>query len=611
MADYGVQATTLSAPQGAGSAPVAAVQPAKDVNVFSGLLAVGDIFAKGLDSHMKEKAAERNNAILSEYIQQENTISDGIAQGVIKTSEAAARSRANFRKFSSNYPELIGDLEKAGKALRGFTESGQVVDEEKAAAQTRQSDIQAAKQRGFIFIDGMTPEQENAQVYAAQAGIAAEKAFAAHVARQTEARSQANFDVAVAERETKALAVSTVNAVAGANLNAFQSFSQAVASKMRRGELTPEQANNELVNRFSNISAALQAGAGASPELAAPYRNIFESVFNISKGMLDPKAEINELQSQFDTQILKMKLVAMQDPKIAALVVANQLIPNNLQLQSSVESTRALTILSSIPLGEKNPDGSNKFVPQVIGNPEVEPEVLGSLKNAFKDLATGKLKGSEIAAVQATNSLNHILKQAGDMINKGASPKELAGIAAFVASADYAGFVANNKISPEAALAAKRTFQLLYEPTIINGVQKQLSQMVVADTTFMGRERQVKKSEPQSVMDVIDVQFTGTGIIFEPKAKPGLSPQEYRAQLAEVEKLKTSQKAITQLVHIAAHMEGRTDYSQVWKEKRHEFVPGYFMQGVEDGDLVNGYQKLPGPASSQSSWKKVKSDRTE
>ena len=210
MADYSVQSTTLSAPQGAGSAPVAAVQPARETNVASGLMALGDIFAKGLDSYQREKAAARNNSIISEYVQSENTISDGVAQGAIKPAEAATRSRANFRKYSSGYPELITDFEKAGKALRGFTESGQVVEKEKTAAEVRASDIQSAKQQGFIFVDGMTPEQENAQIYAAQAGVKASKEWADYTSRATERRAAANFNVAAEEREAKTLAVRTV-----------------------------------------------------------------------------------------------------------------------------------------------------------------------------------------------------------------------------------------------------------------------------------------------------------------------------------------------------------------------------------------------------------------
>jgi len=606
MADFSAQATTLAEPSGAGSAPLAPVQTARQGSVTSGLFALGDIFAKGLDSHRKEEAERKNKSIISEYVQSENNISEGIAQGVIKSAEGAARSKANFRKFSSNYPDLIIEFEKAGKALRGFTEAGQAVEQEKTVAQVRASDINAAKQRGFVFVDGMTPEQENAQIYAAQAGIRAEKQWADYVSRTAEKRAAGTYNAAEEARNQKRLAVETVNMVAGENLTAFQAYSQAIAGKMRRGELTDIQAKQELTTRFSNISAALQAGAAASPELAAPYRSIFESVYKISNDMLDPKADLDALQRDYDRKILTMKIIAMNDPKIAGLVVTNELIPNQLQLLSSVEATRVLATISNIPFGQKNPDGSNTFVPQAIGNPDVEPKTLDALKQAFKDLATGKIKNKEIAEVQATNSLNHILKQTGDLINQGASPQQLSGIASFVASPEYASFVTSGKLAPEAAVAAKRAFQLLYEPTIIQGVHKALSTSVVeGGTTMMGSSRVVRTTEPLTVMDLVDVKFSGTGIIFEPKAKAGLMPFEYRTQLAEIEKLKSAQKAITQLIHIAAHMEGRVDYPAVWKEKKHEFVPGYFLQGVEDGDIKDGFQKLPGSASSPSSWKKV------
>ncbi|MCV6901015.1 hypothetical protein OE165_28685, partial [Escherichia coli] len=77
-------------------------------------------------------------------------------------------------------------------------------------------------------------------IFAAQAGVKASKEWADYTSRATERRSQANFNVALEEREAKQLAVRTVNTVAGSNLEAFQSFSQAISSKMRKGELSPE-----------------------------------------------------------------------------------------------------------------------------------------------------------------------------------------------------------------------------------------------------------------------------------------------------------------------------------------------------------------------------------
>lgn len=610
MAEFGVQATTLSAPQGAGTEPLNPVRPAQQTNVFAGLTAVGDIFAKGLSSHMKAQADERQNTILGEYIRHENTLSDAVAQGGMSAAEAAARSRANFRKVSSSYPEYIQEFEKAGKALRGFTESGEVVDEVKRDRQIRDKDISDAKANGFSFVPGMTKQEEDAQIKASQAGIKATKDLQAYYAKNAELRAQGTFDAAVAAREEKKLAFDTINMVAGENLTAFQNLGASLSAAVKRGDLTKEQADFELNKRFTNITSAITAGAGTNPELAGAFRGVFDEVYKLNQKALDPldpKNKLQDLKDQYEMQVVKLKLIAMSDPKVAAAVVGNVLLPNNasLALSSAPAGVRAIAILSDTKVGERNPDGTVKYVPTVVGDPEVEASALKLLKQGLADLKSGKISQKEVGTLQASNSVNHILKQTGALINQGdIDPRQLKGVAEFFASPEYASFIQSGALEPQAAQTAKKTFQLIYEPAIIGGVQRQLSVPLDKGTSFAGRERQVKATEPTPVADVVNIKFSGSGILFEPKAKAGLMPGEYRDQVAQIETLNSSQRAINQLIHIGAHMEGHTDYAKYWEEHKHEYVPGYFMKGLKEGDERQGYIYLGGNASSQSSWKK-------
>jgi hypothetical protein len=336
-------------------------------------------------------------------------------------------------------------------------------------------------------------------------------------------------------------------------------------------------------------------------------------VFSLNQKMLDPKSNLEDIKNELEMKITQMKLVAMGDSQVAAAVVANQLLPNNasLALSSAPAGVRAISILSSIKPGEKNTDGTPKYVPQVVGNPDAEESTLRLLKQGLSDLKGGKIKNEELGRLQASNSVNHILKQVGAIINQeGADPRQLKGVAEFFASPEYASFVQSNALDPQAAQTAKKTFQLVYEPAVVNGVQQQLTKTLDQGTSFMGMERQVKKTEPVKLVDAVDIKFSGSGIFFEPKAKAASMPGEFRSQALEVQSLNASQKALNQIIHIGAHMEGNTDYAKYWEEHKHEFVPGYFMKGVKVGDVVSGYEYLGGNASNQKNWKQVKSAST-
>jgi len=64
LAEYGIQATQLSAPTGAGSAPVGAVETPGS-HILDVITTVADVFSKNMAATRKEEAAKREEAIVS------------------------------------------------------------------------------------------------------------------------------------------------------------------------------------------------------------------------------------------------------------------------------------------------------------------------------------------------------------------------------------------------------------------------------------------------------------------------------------------------------------------------------------------------------------------
>jgi hypothetical protein len=615
MADFSVNATTLSAPTGAGSQVVSPVRVAptesQDIpGIGMGVLtSVVDVFNKGLIQTRKEDAEKVKNAVVQSYIREETTLNDAVESGQMTPSQAAARSRANFNKYAAGHGQYIEDFQKAGSALRGFTAKGEVEKQLEVESKRLEADVSEAQKRGFVFLPNMSPSARDAQIQASKTSIRAEAALSDMYKANAEKRAQGTYDAGVAAREEKDLGFKLVNEIAGQNLTAFQEFNKSLADSVRNGKEDPQMALVKLNERFANISGALQSAARTNPELAGPYRSMFEDMYKIGQKLIDPKENAEQLQNQLAVITTKMKLAAMNDPKVAAAVVANQLLPNNasLALSSAPEGVRAMAILSSIPVGDRS------YTPQVVGNPDAEESTLKLLKGGLSDLRSGKVQNKEIAAVQASNSVNHILKQTGEMIDKGASPQQLKGVAQFFASPEYAGFVTSGQIDPQAAGTAKKTFQLLYEPAVIKGVQERMSQVLFDPKQLglaAGGGSGSEATSNQTVGDTINIKFSGSGIVFETRAGAGMAPTELRSQRLALESLRSAQQAINQVIHIGAHMEGSTDYGKYWEDNKHIYMPGYYIKGVKEGDVRNGYQYLGGNASMQSSWKKVQDGGT-
>lgn len=604
MAEYGVQATTLSAPQGAGANVVNPVSPAPAGESFLAspiVSSIVDVFSKGLIQTRKEDAEKRKNTIVQGYIRQETTLNDAVASGQMTPAQSAARSRANFNQYAAGYGEYIEDFEKAGKALRGFSEKGESERQVETEVKRREADISQAAQRGFQFIAGMSPQAEDAQIKAAKTGIQAEAQMSEMYKANDEKRAQGTFDAGVAAKEEKDMGFRLVNEIAGSNLTAFQEFAKTLGDQVRGGKMSEEAAQISLASRFNNIGGALQAAARTNPELAAPYRSLFEDINTIGQKLINKTEHVDKLKAELEEKIIKMKLIALGNPETAAIYVANQIMPGTLALQSRVEATKMLAVLSSKPVTDKT------YTPQVVGNPEVEPDTLKLLKGGLTMLKSGKVSNKEIATVQASNSVNHILKQTGEMINRGAEPAQLKGVAEFFASPEYAGFVTNGTIDKEAAGTAYKTFQMLYEPAIMNGVQSRLDQTLDRAPIMRGGASKTGVTDRIKVAEAIDIKFTGSGIVFEAKSGKNMQPAEITSQRQMLDGLRSAQQGVNQLIHIAAHMEGSTDYNKFWESNKHKWMPSIFPDPVrlKPGSVVDGFTYTGGAYGDRNNWKPV------
>lgn len=576
MAEFGIQATQLSEPQGRGAVPVRPVEtpnigPSPILNSLEG---IADIFARGLGNKRKEDAERLANSVIGQYAEEQKTINEGIVSGQLDAARGGAMSRRLYTKYAASYPQYIKEIKEAASGFKDFSEMGEAERVAKDEREARRNNISAAEREGFVFYPGMSKDTENAQLEAHKSSVRARVALEDAVKRNTEVRSQTEFERRSYEYDLKNKSFQLVNDIASSNLQAFQSLASDIGKQVQSGQMDPLRAQTLIGERMTNIKAALQSAAMTNPELAAPYRTLFDEMNVVAQKLIDPKQSTETLKNQYENLILKAKLFAVQSsPRVLASVAANDLWSNNpyVALQTSQAAIEGFSLMSSVPVGSTTP------VPQVVGT-ETEAEILTQLKSGLEGVLSGKMAKPEIAKVQASNSLNHILTQTGAVLDTGVDPKNLKGLAAFFASPAYGQAVKQGMVDAQAQGAAKKTFQMLYTPAVEKGVQQALEAPIYSDSY----NRINSKFEGKPVSEFVNVQFTGSGIAFSPKDVAGLSPEDKAAQRDAVRQLNGVAKAVTQLIQLGAHMEGNTDYAKTWEDNKHFFMPQIFKKEEEE-----------------------------
>lgn len=576
MADFSINATQLAEPQGAGAKVISPVQsmdtgPNPLNSIFGNVV---DIFAKGLANNQKAQQEAQKNEVVGQFVKEQTRINQSVRTGQMSAAEADVHYRANFSSFAERNPSFLEDFRKASDALKGSSEQGTVDTEIRLQREQRQKDISDAAKDGMVFVKGMSEETIDSAIKNHKLKVQARAEFQDLVARNNEYRAGTNFNQAVADREMKDASFNLISKIAGSEIQDAQRFSNDLGVMVRSGKMPFQEAQIKLTERFSNIEIALQSAARTNPELAAPYRTIFATLNTMGQKLIDPKAQAEDVKNQFDILVGRMKLMAVQqDPKTLAAVTTSQLFPASIDaaLAMNGEAVRTFTALANVPVQTK------EFVPQVVGNPTVEPQMLGFLKESIKGL--GKLNGTdkEKASVEASNTVNHILKQTGDWIDRGATPDKLVGLAKFYASPEYAELVAKGMIDGEASKAANKTFELMYRPAIEQDIRGKLNQYLYEKGRVnLPGYRSDKAAEPKALNDFVDIKFSGTGITFVGKDMDKLDPAQRSDAIAQIRQLNGVEAAVNQLIKMGSHLEGKTDYSKFWESNKHIWFPDRF-----------------------------------
>jgi hypothetical protein len=606
MAEFGTQATQLSAPQGAGSAPLAPVQTqAVNTSSMQMLASAAPAIAQGITNIFKAQAQEAEQKYVNAYTGEINTLNAALADGSVSSQEAMARSRAITAKYLSNsqYGEAI---DKARKNLFGGTDIGVAEDAVKTDADIRKSAKLAAQADGVEFYQGMSKQTEDALLRAHASGVRMQKSFEQQVKMNAEARAQGTWDREMRDAQLRDQSLIMLNDLAGTNLEASRAIALDLKAQVASGKKTIDQAQLDMAMHFTRINAGLTAAAGKNPELAGSYTKLFGDLQKASEALLDPKADASKLQGQIDTIVKMQSLSALQrDPVLQRSVSAAELFKGSpMALQTALgTNANVTTAVSQMISGNAN-------VNPVVGNQQVESGVYKTLQAGMKDATNNQ--GNTQFNLELNRGINSVLQQVGDKAGK-ADAKTLEESARFLASPEYGQWVKGNQVDPQIQLNASKVFKTSYEQVVVKGIEQQLAAAFTQEQALPAAGVLKRSMGGESVtVDAIKrenlvINFNGAGITFDMKNVPN-DPVSQRNAKAAIDSLNKAQSATNQLIRLGAHLEGTTDYAKYWEANKHVYFPTVYSayKNLEIGQVVDGMRYKGGDAKAQSSWEAAK-----
>lgn len=604
MADFGVNSTALSDPQGRGTEPLSPVQEqVSRVGISPVFAELGDIFAKGLKQNSKEEAERRKTAIVGEYINNEKVYGDALTTGQWNASQVSVASRANFMKMLAAYPEYAQELTQARTSVYGGSEVGEAQKRVDAEQKQVETDIASASQRGFVFYSGMSDDARNAQLEAYKAGVRVEdqwkkdrERIKAKYEDNTEGRSAGQYQMSVDTYVAKQNAAAGAREVAAKNFDAINTSFKDLEAKMAKG-MPYEQAVAIHSGNINRIKAGLLAISDANPEMAAPWVKLFDDMDTNIKQMLDPKAKTADerkmLEDQYAILINKAKLAAVEsNPRLAKAVVATNLFPG----EGMVTLTNAPVVKEWL-LDASSTDPKTPQPAQVVGTKD-DAEVFNATKKAINSLQSGKVVNKEAATQEAVKLVNTLLEQT-TKADGSLDPRALKQASSFYSSTEFGRMALEGKIDKQTAANAQHVFQVQYDPVVKDAI--------------------VSKLTDAKVLDAVNVKTVGGQVVFELKRKDvnvvdatlgALNPFNVQSNLDkgstnyDAKSLKDAEAGLNQLIRMHAHLEGTTDYAKYWEANKHILMPNIFPDPakLKPGQTVDGYKYIGGNYRDRSNW---------
>lgn len=593
MADFGSSATDIQAPQDAGSSPVVTQRtPTMPNNNAASFAQLGATLASGVKDYIADQQAKAQQAVIGDYARKQAGINSALDQGNINPQEAHVRSNALANESLAAYPALAEQIGKVRSTFAATTSLGDTDKNFDSAIKIRQANTE--KENANAIAQGWhLPDDPNDPARDVIIKATTEQTRVAYDLEQASKKqafdqSRGTYNQAQGDRQIKQDSEQLVQRIYTSQSDGLFAQMKVLREKAKAGTLSWDEANAQMGKLLNDTNGVIQSASIRNPELATPYRSLIDGIGATAKNYLDPAKDSESVEKEYKDQITRSKLAAISDPSVRSAAVASAMFGANNPILSSYNASAVVNTITKLSTTPVTNGKASQYTPNIVGAPE-EGDLYKALRAGVNDTVSGKNTNQPQAWQEGSNTTNNVLAQVGREVDAG-NPKILKPAADFFASSEFLTLQQKGSLDPASLAAAKKTFQVVYEPAVRSSLAPQLSMQVpVGDKSV-------------ATSDLLDVKMVNGQPAFVPKG--GLDADSTKAANDKIKGLTQYQQGLNQVVRIGAHMEGTADYQKYWEDNKYVLLPQLYP--VKPGQVVDGYKwSGSGDYKDKNTWTKV------
>jgi hypothetical protein len=554
-AQFGPDATRLSAPQGAGATPIAPVQRQTSGVDLSGLANVGAAIANMLGASSKQDSEAVKNGILTDLSNKVDGVSAAYKTGQISLDQSKSQIESYYAQYKRTHPELLDEFTKLANFDKNFGSVAPISNEVQTQDTLRRDKLKSLSDQG-IYTAGLSKEAETKVIYAADESLRLQKQLTEQRAAAAERRTQTTFDQGQEDRTLKEGVTTALVEIGANNLDAFNSVAASLADDVLNGRRTGIEAQAALQKEYSRIQGTIAAASASHPELSGQFKGLFENAFNTMMPHMKEGNDVEKLKQDVE----RMKLTSMKsflsDPVLRRAATVSEVWKNYPDAL-----VKAMPNAQAFLLGKAAPTEGEESLPRIVGNSALEKDTFKSLGGMVSAYNNGKIPGDKgKVKTEINNMLKGTLSEFSDQfkLNK-LNPESRGRMFELISNSDIGKYIKENPLDAETKRGLDDVYRSAYQATLDGDLNKRLSQTLGGNVPRGGPPLQAK--------DMVDITFGPGGLVISPKG-------EYKARAAEFAgELSRVAAAASKIVYIGAHLEGSTDYQAFWEANKAQLLP--------------------------------------
>lgn len=528
------------------------------------------------------KAKREGDALVSvsEFTKKQLLVADALDQGRISSSaHARTLMRKNLLDAIDSNPAIAADLIKAQASIVGLPGGADIVQEG-----NEQEQLNRARKEQLVSAGLLSPDADEATYKTVESTVrVAEEASRQHQMRmQTLDEELKTGQVTEARRkqieaEREQVTIDFMRNAAPAEYLNVENQMKSIMNNPNMSESDKVMAlddmwakwNSENASRFGDVSAH----AGSS------FAKPFEMLYNNYKKRMTGEINDEELKRQGDRALAAQRAIALTDPRIARLAVTSDLFGNSgmVEVLAKDPASGAFEAYTDYLAGNRSDTDrapKNPYVKEVGDR--------AGLKGFLKEVTDGLNSGDQARATAAADAfgvtLDSMLDYEGMLRRDPASAIEIVN---WMASPDFLKAAQANPQLLSNAGELRDILERNYDDEVWAMVRREFTNANVTTVNpgMISDSGDVSGAIEQTpTTEGITVRGTANGVEFVAN-----DPSD-RAMAAEARRLNKELKpVINNTLKAGAHLEGRTDYENVWNEVAEQFLGD---EAQEDDDDV-------------------------